>query len=40
MSDEITQKTSIPIAWAASIIVALGGGVFNAGMAHARFTAL
>jgi hypothetical protein len=40
MSDEITPNTSIPIAWAISIVMALAGVVFNAGMGQARFSAL
>ena len=39
MSD-ISEKTKIPVAWAASIIMALLGVVFNAGIGYAKFNAL
>jgi hypothetical protein len=37
---DLSEKTNIPLAWAASIIMALAGGLFNAGMGYAKFSAL
>jgi hypothetical protein len=41
MSDnQISEKTTIPLGWAAIIVMSLAGVVFTGGMTHARFQGL